>query len=145
MANTRFTGESIGLYVSIDSGSTWKLTVCNVDLEVEMNMKTIDATSKCDGNFGYTMAGQIDWSIKGSGLSSQEETVTSSESFLNLADKTLARTACYWKVADAATGATIRAFSGVGYITSLKETYPDKDVVKYDFTIAGAGTLTQGI
>lgn len=137
MAVTTIDGELIGLWVSADSGVTYKEIVCAEDQSLEGTRTTTTRVTKCGS---LKSKGPASWSMPFAGVAS-----TTPESTQISADELISYfqngTTLMFKF-EHATDETILHRSGSGFLSGYTEEYPAEDYVGFNGTVEIEGDLT---
>jgi hypothetical protein len=136
MAVTAIDGELVALYVSADSGTTWKEIVCAEDQSLEGSRNTTSRPTKC----GILKSkGPVGWSMPFAGVASitPESTQVSAQQMITYFQN---GTDLDFKFAHK-TDADILYREGSGFISAYTEEYPTEDYVGFSGTIEIEGDL----
>ncbi|WP_343692764.1 hypothetical protein [Chitinophaga sp.] len=139
----------VGTYaLSIKSGATFVLLVCETDDTFDRSRDSIDAASKCDPGkkvpnptITYEVTGSAQVLLSdGEGFTTKASEAEVDALFRNM-------TVFDWKLGPLS-GNPVPGdvtYSGSGFFSKLSTSYPTAEVAKFDFTITGTGSYTQTI
>ena len=125
-------GNDLELYI----GGT--LVGCSRDASISLSRAFIDATCKDNDGAEQVLPGQTSWNASGSAIYAMDATLGGDEMIDNLQNGTLVTV----RMTTGVTGDTY--LEGSAYVENLNFTSNYNDVVTYDFSLKGTGTLTKG-
>lgn len=124
-------GHNVGMYI----GGVLIAAAKSKNLDRGMGLR--DANNSDSGDSDTKLPGRKNWSVSGSGHLEYDAAFGINDLIEAFNNRTLIT------VAIDTTESGDPKETGSGYITQLKETYPDHDNSTYDWTITGSGDLVR--
>lgn len=137
MAVETLKSNDIGVFISSDSGTTWKEVVCGTDITIDSSKNINRKKSKCGT---HTAASEPEYTVSFGGVANITPTALSEVSAQELAVLDAATSAIMVKV-EHRTDPTKYHRSGTGYISSYTENLALDDTMDFDIEFAVDGDL----
>jgi hypothetical protein len=131
-------GKKVIMELSADSGTTWKILVCETSSGFRGRTETTSEQTKCDDGATITSPGAKSWEMNASGVVKKDPT-TAQVSYQDILD--------WWNASTTLTGrltdpdATF-LMSGSVWITELSADFPTNGSAAFSATFTGDGALT---
>ncbi len=123
---------------TVEVPGDFQLIACLTDNGFDGSTDQIDTSSKCSGVFKDSVAGQIGWTMSGTGnavsITVGDDRVSHDQLFTLWKNQTIA----WWAIFDSAAD-SVRF--GVGYISAFSEANPNNAAKTFNITIQGKGEI----
>lgn len=129
-------GELIGLFISADSGTTWKEIVCAEDQSLEGTRNTTSRVTKCGT---LKSKGPASWSMPFAGVA-KTDPESDEVSAQDMIEYFQEGTELDFKFAHK-TDESILYRQGTGFLSGYTEEYPAEDFVGFNGTVEISGDL----